>query len=112
MRNVPTEILEDIKNKKEFVRILAKRIGFTNIDVEIVLNEMIKMFEEATDTKKEIRIRGFGNLYHQVLPERYNGLTGTTIPQSYRTAFRLASNIRAGGVMYVDEEDLIDEEET
>lgn len=113
MKKVSIDVTDHIKNKKEFVRLVARRANFTNTDVEIILEEIIKVFEEATLIKKEIKVRGFGKLYHQVLPERINGLTGQTISKSYRTAFRLSENIRAGGMFISDDDgdDEIEEED-
>lgn len=102
---------KNISTRKEFVKLVAKRANFTQGDIEIILDTITKIFEEATLEGVEIRVRKFGRLYHQTLPERKGGLSGEILPPAKRTAFRLADNIRSGGkVMYDDEEENIEEE--
>lgn len=106
-RDIEVEITSDILDKKDFIRRLAKRTGYFASDVTVIINEMVKMFEEATAKDCEIRIRGFGRLYHQHLPARVGGLSGKMLPPATRTAFRLADNIRTGGMIF---EEVTDEE--
>jgi nucleoid DNA-binding protein len=104
---------KNISTRKEFVKVVAKRANFTQGDVEIILDTITKIFEEATLEGVEIRVRKFGRLYHQTLPERKGGLNGKILPPARRTAFRLADNIRSGGLIcYDNEEESIQEEET
>ena len=101
-------ITEDIKNKDEFISILSSRARFSKKDIKIILDEMVKMFEEATRVEKQINIGRFGRLYHQILPARKSGIDGSMLPPARRTAFRLSDNIRSGGKVEI----ISSEEET
>ena len=90
-------ITEDIKNKAEFISVLSSRARFSKKDIKIILDEIVKMFEEATRAEKQINIGRFGRLYHQILPARKSGIDGSMLPPARRTAFRLSDNIRSGG---------------
>jgi nucleoid DNA-binding protein len=87
----------------EFIRIISQRAGFTQGDVKEIYNAIVEMFEESARDGVELKLKGFGKLYYQMLDERnVSGYTGSdgvfhppvTHPPTTKIVFRLAENIR------------------
>ena len=64
-------------NRKEFIRAVAKKAGFTLGDTKWFVNGMIAVFAEAIEKKEVINIRGLGKLWYRSYPKRkgYNPFT-------------------------------------
>ena len=78
-------------NKDLFIEKLAERGNFTKSDMRIILDEMIKLFEDIVADGDEVSIRGLGRLYTSVIPSR-KGKDGQQLPKAKRIIFRLSEN--------------------
>lgn len=85
--------MEKAIDKDGLIDIIAKRSDFSKGDVKVILDTIISVFEEAVKTNTEIKVRGFGHLYSQILPARL-GKDKIQLPETIRVIFRLAENIR------------------
>jgi len=85
-------------NRDELIREMARRASFTIGDVEVILETLIDVMEDCIFKGEEIKVRRFGILYLQNIPERagWNRITKsrTTYPPTKRIIFKLAENIR------------------
>lgn len=57
-------------DRDEFIHLLADRAGFTLADTKIFFKAIEDIFLEAVQSKVELRIRGFGDLYYTTIAER------------------------------------------
>lgn len=83
----------NIIDKDAFIEIVAKRTGFIKKDVKEILDAMINVFVESVINNIEIKIRGFGKMYCQIIPPRL-GKNGQELPEAKRVIFKLAETIR------------------
>lgn len=92
-----------INTQDDLIELLAKRARFTKADVKVILDELIRIFEEAVARGTPLTIKRFGKLVFQQLESRevkgYTTKDGEkfppkTLPPTKRITFRLAENIR------------------
>lgn len=80
-------------DKDGFVEIVAQKSGFTKGDVKVILDTMISVFTDCVKKGIEVRVRGFGHLYSQIIPARL-GKDKVQLPETTRVIFKLAEGIR------------------
>jgi hypothetical protein len=99
--------MKQIKNQDELITILAQRSRFTKGDIKIIFDELTNLMEEMVFTddgvfpegnkpKALMKIRDFGQLLVQRIPER-KGNKGETLEPTTRVFFRLSERIRFAG---------------
>ena len=86
-------------NKSEFLHLLAARAGFTLGDTKAFFDAMEDLFIEAIETKTEINIHGFGDLYYTIVSARTQKnprtLEAVNLPETTRAEFKLGKPLRA-----------------
>jgi hypothetical protein len=96
--------MKQITSQDELITILASRSRFIKKDVKIIFDELINLFEELIFTddgnfpetgkpKVLLRVRDFGQLLIQRIPER-KGNKGETLPPTTKVFFRLSERLR------------------
>jgi nucleoid DNA-binding protein len=84
-------------DKDLLIKTIAQRADFAQKDVRVILDELIKVFEESALSGTEISVRGFGRLKFQQLKERTitkGKYAGRVLPPVKRITFKLAEGIR------------------
>jgi nucleoid DNA-binding protein len=85
-------------NRDEFVRLVAQETNFSIQDIKLVMNAIVKVFEEAILNRVEINIRGLGKLSYTTLPARRVSKiiseNGGVFPEATRMNFSLAQNLK------------------
>lgn len=68
-------------NKKEFIKAISGKTGFTQKDVDAVISAMIEVIGEAVKAHKDVNVVGFGKFVSKVSParERRNPQTGAVV---------------------------------
>ena len=84
--------------KKQFIRELAFRANFTIKDTQDIWDKVEEIFREAIESKTELKIKGFGNLYYVESAERAGvdpkTLEPKVFPPSCYVAFKFAIPLR------------------
>lgn len=108
--------MEPLLSKDDFIDYVAKRARYLKVDVKNILDTIVSVMEESVrehepfkeneSTKLLMRVRGFGSLYLQKIPERKGRYDGEILPVTTRTVFKLSEGIRHANKILVDKEDL------
>jgi len=109
--------MKQILSQDELISEISTIAKFTKSDIKVILDVFIEILEELVresgsfdneKTKLLMKVRNFGNLYLQRIPER-RGRKGEMLPETTRPTFRLSQNIRFANKEIVEiglEEDL------
>lgn len=82
-----------IITQDEFISDLAGKSRFSKSDCKIIYDEIVALFEGYAREGTTVKLRSFGRMYSQIIPER-KGSKGEILPETTRIIFRLAENIR------------------
>lgn len=90
-------------NKEMLVREIAERANFTLKDVELIVDTMTQILQEAMREHIEVAITGFGILKHKKIDREFGykpvpGVVGKAekikFPESYRSTFKLSESMK------------------